>query len=238
MKFKDGYMISSGQPVNEYIDSAVRHVLLRQVSNFPFLIFVFIFFHAFTCHLLIRVLSCCTGLQGVLGIKVKIMLDWDPKGKQGPKTPLPDLVTIHPPKEEEVYIPPIPTTGIEVPVAWARVLSSVVSVCGLNWKMSCCSFASRVTAFSIFSLWIECCYNLMTVWFCHQFHQLFGSFIYRRNQQCHVLSMGLNQDHLRMRWGHSLRGNMMHSMHFFESTFFETSLEIHMLHQDSKPNTQ
>ncbi|XP_038983069.1 40S ribosomal protein S3-1 isoform X5 [Phoenix dactylifera] len=32
MKFKDGYMISSGQPVNEYIDSAVRHVLLRQFS--------------------------------------------------------------------------------------------------------------------------------------------------------------------------------------------------------------
>ncbi|KMT17869.1 hypothetical protein BVRB_2g034020 isoform A [Beta vulgaris subsp. vulgaris] len=30
MKFEDGYMISSGQPVNEYIDSAVRHVLLRQ----------------------------------------------------------------------------------------------------------------------------------------------------------------------------------------------------------------
>ncbi|KAL6996924.1 hypothetical protein U1Q18_007048 [Sarracenia purpurea var. burkii] len=29
MKFKDGYMISSGQPVNEYIDSSVRHVLLR-----------------------------------------------------------------------------------------------------------------------------------------------------------------------------------------------------------------
>lgn len=36
MKFKDGYMISSGQPVNEYIDSAVRHVLLRQVG-FSFL---------------------------------------------------------------------------------------------------------------------------------------------------------------------------------------------------------
>lgn len=42
-------------------------------------------------------------LQGVLGIKVKIMLDWDPKGKQGPTTPLPDLVTIHPPKEEDEY---------------------------------------------------------------------------------------------------------------------------------------
>ncbi|KAJ8566035.1 hypothetical protein K7X08_030512 [Anisodus acutangulus] len=64
-------MISSGQPVNEYIDSAVRHVLLR---------------------------------QGVLGIKVRIILDWDPRGKQGPTTPLPDLVTIHPPKEEEDYI--------------------------------------------------------------------------------------------------------------------------------------
>ncbi|VAH57773.1 unnamed protein product [Triticum turgidum subsp. durum] len=73
MKFKDGYMISSGQPVNEYIDAAVRHVLLR---------------------------------QGVLGIKVKIMLDWDPKGKLGPTTPLPDLVTIHPPKEEDELRPP------------------------------------------------------------------------------------------------------------------------------------
>ncbi|KAK6120372.1 hypothetical protein DH2020_045852 [Rehmannia glutinosa] len=83
MKFKDGYMISSGQPVKEYIDSAVRHVLLR---------------------------------QGVLGIKVKIMLDWDPKGKQGPTTPLPDLVTIHPPKEEELFIRPTTTLPVEVEV--------------------------------------------------------------------------------------------------------------------------
>ncbi|CAN4076677.1 unnamed protein product [Withania somnifera] len=84
MKFKDGYMISSGQPVKEYIDSAVRHVLLR---------------------------------QGVLGIKVKIMLDWDPKGKQGPTTPLPDLVTIHLPKEEEEFVTPhmVAAPAIEVP---------------------------------------------------------------------------------------------------------------------------
>ncbi|KAM0838329.1 hypothetical protein ACQ4PT_061039 [Festuca glaucescens] len=74
MKFKDGYMISSGHPVNQYIDGAVRHVLLR---------------------------------QGVLGIKVKIMLDWDPKGKQGPSTPLPDLVTIHPPKDEDEFLRPL-----------------------------------------------------------------------------------------------------------------------------------
>eukprot|EP00897_Mesotaenium_endlicherianum_P004107 jgi/Mesen1/3724/ME000202S02806 len=68
MKFKDGYMISSGGPVKEYIDSAVRHVLLR---------------------------------QGVLGIKVKIMLPHDPLGKMGAKRPLPDQVTIHNPKDEE-----------------------------------------------------------------------------------------------------------------------------------------
>ncbi len=30
MKFKDGYMISSGQPTRDYLDTAVRHVMLRQ----------------------------------------------------------------------------------------------------------------------------------------------------------------------------------------------------------------
>ena len=30
MKFKDGYMVSSGGPTKVYIDAAVRHVLLRQ----------------------------------------------------------------------------------------------------------------------------------------------------------------------------------------------------------------
>ena len=65
MKFKDGYMVSSGNPTRVYIDSAVRHVLLR---------------------------------QGVLGIKVKIMKDYDPSGKVGPKEPLPDIVIVHNPK--------------------------------------------------------------------------------------------------------------------------------------------
>lgn len=68
MKFKDGYMVSSGHPTTEYIDSAVRHVLLR---------------------------------QGVLGIKVKIMKEWDPTGKVGPRTSLPDVVTVLAPKEGE-----------------------------------------------------------------------------------------------------------------------------------------
>ncbi|KAI7737264.1 hypothetical protein M8C21_022997, partial [Ambrosia artemisiifolia] len=45
------------------------------------------------------------GCEGVLGIKVKIMLDWDPTGKLGPKTPLPDNVVIHMPKDDVVVLP-------------------------------------------------------------------------------------------------------------------------------------
>jgi len=67
MKFVDGLMIHSGDPTNHYVDTATRHVLLR---------------------------------QGVLGIKVKIMLPWDPNGKTGPKKPLPDHVAIVEPKDE------------------------------------------------------------------------------------------------------------------------------------------
>uniref|UniRef100_A0A2I2ZHI7 DNA-(apurinic or apyrimidinic site) lyase n=1 Tax=Gorilla gorilla gorilla TaxID=9595 RepID=A0A2I2ZHI7_GORGO len=74
MKFVDGLMIHSGDPVNYYVDTAVRHVLLR---------------------------------QGVLGIKVKIMLPWDPTGKTGPKKPLPDHVSIVEPKDEILPTTPI-----------------------------------------------------------------------------------------------------------------------------------
>eukprot|EP00127_Corallochytrium_limacisporum_P003796 Clim_evm10s153 gene=Clim_evmTU10s153 len=75
MKFVDGFMIHSGQPTREYIDTAIRHVLLR---------------------------------QGVLGIKVKIMLPHDPSGKQGPRKPLPDVIQILDPKEE--VTPTVPTS--------------------------------------------------------------------------------------------------------------------------------
>merc|ERR1712165_596290 len=44
--------------------------------------------------------------QGVLGIKVKIMLPWDPTGKTGPKKPLPDHVSIVEPKEEILPVSP------------------------------------------------------------------------------------------------------------------------------------
>lgn len=67
MKFIDGLMIHSGDPVNDYVQYAVRHVLLR---------------------------------QGVLGIKVKIMLPYDTKDGTGAKKPLPDHISIVQPKEE------------------------------------------------------------------------------------------------------------------------------------------
>nr|ALS05076.1 40S ribosomal protein S3 [Centropages tenuiremis] len=77
MKFVDGLMIHSGDPCNDYVNTACRHVLLR---------------------------------QGVLGIKVKIMLPWDATGKMGPRKPLPDYVQIVEPKEETVPVSPYSET--------------------------------------------------------------------------------------------------------------------------------
>uniref|UniRef100_A0A8C1S272 Ribosomal protein S3 n=2 Tax=Cyprinus carpio TaxID=7962 RepID=A0A8C1S272_CYPCA len=45
--------------------------------------------------------------RGVLGIKVKIMLPWDPSGKIGPKKPLPDHVSIVEPKDEVLPTTPV-----------------------------------------------------------------------------------------------------------------------------------
>eukprot|EP00616_Rhizochromulina_sp_CCMP1243_P007269 CAMPEP_0118967282 /NCGR_PEP_ID=MMETSP1173-20130426/4691_1 /TAXON_ID=1034831 /ORGANISM="Rhizochromulina marina cf, Strain CCMP1243" /LENGTH=232 /DNA_ID=CAMNT_0006916223 /DNA_START=49 /DNA_END=747 /DNA_ORIENTATION=- len=73
MKFQDGYMIKTGKVAQEYVDTAVRHVLMR---------------------------------LGVLGVRVEIMLPHDPKGIQGPKTPLSDKITIIEPKEEVISAPP------------------------------------------------------------------------------------------------------------------------------------
>merc|ERR1712205_184153 len=72
MKFSDGYMIAAGDPKRDFIDSAVRHVLLR---------------------------------QGCLGIKVKIMLPYDPSGKAGSKKPMPDKVDVFEPKEDVIVAP-------------------------------------------------------------------------------------------------------------------------------------
>jgi len=69
MKFKDGFLISTGQPKKTFISEASRNVMMR---------------------------------QGILGVKVKILMAYDPEGKMGPSTPMPDHVVIHEPKEDVV----------------------------------------------------------------------------------------------------------------------------------------
>lgn len=76
MKFKDGYMIHTGEPKRTFIDVAVRHIELR---------------------------------QGIMGVKVKIMLPYTPEAAHGKgfgvPTPLPDVITFKEEKgqEEEEY---------------------------------------------------------------------------------------------------------------------------------------
>eukprot|EP00401_Gymnodinium_catenatum_P048216 CAMPEP_0117567502 /NCGR_PEP_ID=MMETSP0784-20121206/57635_1 /TAXON_ID=39447 /ORGANISM="" /LENGTH=61 /DNA_ID=CAMNT_0005365365 /DNA_START=1 /DNA_END=186 /DNA_ORIENTATION=+ len=45
--------------------------------------------------------------QGMLGVKVKIMLSHDPEGKMGPKLQLPDNVIVHEPKEDPILTAPV-----------------------------------------------------------------------------------------------------------------------------------
>merc|ERR1719181_578430 len=73
MKFRDGYLISTGEPKRHYISEAVRHVAMR---------------------------------QGMLGVKVKIMLAYDPEGKMGTKMQIPDNIVIHEPKDEAPILAP------------------------------------------------------------------------------------------------------------------------------------
>ena len=86
MKFVDGVMIHSGDPVNDYIQQAVRHVKLRQ----GMLLLLFTRSKRKTQN----------SSLGVLGIKVKIMLPHDPDGKIGPRQPPPDHIEIREPRDE------------------------------------------------------------------------------------------------------------------------------------------
>mmetsp|Transcript_106671 Transcript_106671/g.148696 ORF Transcript_106671/g.148696 Transcript_106671/m.148696 type:complete len:229 (+) Transcript_106671:31-717(+) len=74
MKFKDGYMLKTGDITRFYVAKATRHVFLR---------------------------------QGVLGIKVSIMLPHDPTGQDGVAKTQPDVIIVHEPKVVEV--PQIPS---------------------------------------------------------------------------------------------------------------------------------
>lgn len=83
MKFRDGYLISTGDPKKHYIQEATRHVLMR---------------------------------QGVLGVKVKIMMKHDPTGKRGAAKIMPDCIVIHEPKPDTVPTMPSQEYYEEVPV--------------------------------------------------------------------------------------------------------------------------
>jgi len=78
MKFRDGYMIKSGNPVRHYIDTAIRHIKLK---------------------------------QGVLGIRVKLMLPYEPdRRKTGSRIPQPDVVIVKEPETEDI-LPTPPKAG-------------------------------------------------------------------------------------------------------------------------------
>jgi len=83
MKFRDGYLISTGEPKNHYIQESVRHVMMR---------------------------------QGVLGVKVKIMLGYDPEGERGTSYLMPDKIIVHEPKEDRIpdAIDMMPEEPVEV----------------------------------------------------------------------------------------------------------------------------
>lgn len=77
MKFTDGFMIHSGQPAKDFIDSATRHVLLRQ------------------------------GVLGIkVKIMRASSAPGDPAGEKSGGKGLPDSVTIIEPKEEQPILAP------------------------------------------------------------------------------------------------------------------------------------
>ena len=71
-KYTSGYQISTGQPKKEFIDTAIRHVNMR---------------------------------QGVLGLKVKIMMSLERKVGKDTKV-MPDFIKIHDPKDDDRDIVP------------------------------------------------------------------------------------------------------------------------------------
>lgn len=78
MKFTDGFMIHSGQPVRDFVDTAVRHVLMRQ------------------------------GVLGIkVKIMRASSSPSDPTGEKAGGKGLPDSVTIIEPKEEQSVVQPM-----------------------------------------------------------------------------------------------------------------------------------
>lgn len=81
MKFKKGYMISSGQVKDDYLETAYRHIQLK---------------------------------QGVMGVKVKVMKEYNPENPQCAKVPLPDFVEFIDTKKDEKEPERITTKAVDI----------------------------------------------------------------------------------------------------------------------------
>ena len=89
MKFTDGFMIHSGQPARDFVDYAVRHVLLKQgVLGIKVKMFV-------------RSVYFYPNLTLLLSMK-----GYDSEGQTGPRKPLPDTVTIIEPPLDKIVSEP------------------------------------------------------------------------------------------------------------------------------------
>lgn len=89
MKYRQGYLISTGQPKNDFVDVAIRHIKFK---------------------------------QGMMGVKLKILLPSDMTGKFGIQKLLPDKISIKEPakkqEEKNVYYPTV-ESGVPKPAVTA-----------------------------------------------------------------------------------------------------------------------
>lgn len=92
MKFTDGFMIHSGQPARDFVDHAVRHVMLKQgVLGIKVKMSV-------DCFLRTSAIMIVTSIISMKG--------HDPEGHTGPRKPLPDSVTIMEPPADKIITEP------------------------------------------------------------------------------------------------------------------------------------
>ncbi|XP_013592795.1 PREDICTED: cyclin-A3-4-like isoform X1 [Brassica oleracea var. oleracea] len=84
MKFKDGYMVSSGQPTKDYIDYAVRHVLLRQVRDFNESLLQIEFLCCYLSELSLLDYSCVKFLPSLLAASAVFLARFIIRPKQHP----------------------------------------------------------------------------------------------------------------------------------------------------------
>jgi len=98
MKFTDGFMIHSGQPARDFVDYAVRHVLLKQgVLGIKVKMYVYPLFSPIHC-------TSFLVLTHTLPLSMK---GTDPEGQLGPRKSLPDHVQIYEPPVDKIVLEPL-----------------------------------------------------------------------------------------------------------------------------------